>query len=210
MSAKEDLLYELTVSKLRALAKENNVSLVIEGWLEESKATTKDDIIEILSKSRKITKKKIQDKISGKSTTKKKTKPKRMKILAHDRSVILERQNGKCDKCGKELDLIHKLYEIDHKNALADGGEDSLDNYHALCLECHRKKTRRETTRRAKTKRSSVTSNNATKQKTEYKCKLSASDREWECGKKRPSSSCLRREGLFGSGRCEYLTVSKK
>jgi len=210
MSAKEGLLYELTVSKLRALAKENNVSLVIEGLLEDSKATAKDDIIEILSKSRKITKKKIQDKISGKSTTKKKTKPKRMRILAHDRSVILERQNGKCDKCGKELDLIHKLYEIDHKNALADGGEDSLDNYHALCLECHRKKTRRETTRRAKTKRSSVTSNKATKQKTEYKCKLSASDREWECGKKRPSSSCLRREGLFSSGRCEHLTVSKK
>ena len=209
MSTKEDLLNELTVSRLRALAKENNVSLIIEGWIEDSKATTKDDIIEILSKSRKITKKKIQDKISGKSTTKK-TKPKRMRILAHDRSVILERQNKKCDKCGKELDLIHKLYEIDHKNALADGGEDSLDNYHALCLECHRKKTRRETTRRAKTKRSSVTSNKTTTQKTVYKCKISASDREWECGKKRPSSSCLRREGLFSSGRCEYLTISKK
>ncbi len=211
MSTKENLLYELSVRKLRALAKENNVSLVIEGFFGDSKATTKDEIIEVLAKSRKVTKKKIQEKISGKSTAKKMTRPKRRRMLAHDRSVILERQNGKCDKCGKDLDLIHKLYEIDHKDALADGGEDSLDNYHALCLECHRKKTRRETTRRAKARRkTSAASKKASKQKTVYKCKLSASDREWECGKKRPSSSCLRRETLFGSERCEYLTVSKK
>ena len=143
-----------------------------------------------------------------------KRKAKRRRILSADRSEILERQKEKCDSCGKKLDLVHRLYEIDHKTAISDGGKDTLANFHALCLECHRKKTRKEATARAKVKhQSSVASKKPetkkpVKKKTIYKCKLSTRDREWDCGKKNASRSCLKR-GLFDS-RCEYLTVSRK
>jgi hypothetical protein len=60
MPTKEDLLRSLTVKQLRQLAKENKIRLVKEGFLWDYKASTKDDIIEILLESPKITKKKIQ------------------------------------------------------------------------------------------------------------------------------------------------------
>ena len=59
MPSKEDLLNELTVKQLRQLAKDNKVSLVTEGFLWDSNATTKDEIIEVLVDSNKITKEKI-------------------------------------------------------------------------------------------------------------------------------------------------------
>ena len=217
MPSKEALLTQLSLRKLKQLAKENRVSLVVEHFWENYTATEKNEIVEILNKSRKVSKKKVEDMVFGstKKTTSRKgksaktSKPKRRRILAADRSEILERQKGKCDNCGKKLDLIHKLYEIDHKKAISDGGKDTLNNFHALCLECHRKKTRKETSARAKAKRrSSVASKKPVKKKTTYKCKLSASDREWECDKKKASSSCLKR-GFFDS-RCDHLTVSRK
>jgi hypothetical protein len=60
MPTKEDLLRSLTVKQLRQLVKENKIRLVKEGFLWDYKASTKDDIIEILLESPKITKKKIQ------------------------------------------------------------------------------------------------------------------------------------------------------
>ena len=218
MASKEALLNQLSLRKLKQLAKENKVLLVVEGFFGSSTATDKYEIVEILNKSRKVSKKKVEEAVFGsskKTTSRKKasgkkvTSTKRRRILAADRSEILERQKGKCDNCGKKLNLIHKLYEIDHKKAISDGGKDTLTNFHALCLECHRKKTRKETSARAKTKRQkSVASKKPVKKKTTYNCKLSASEREWECDKKKASSSCLKR-GFFDS-RCDHLTVSKK
>jgi len=60
MSTKEDLLWSLTIKELRKLAKENRISLVKEGFLWDSPASRKEDIIEILLQSPRITKKKIK------------------------------------------------------------------------------------------------------------------------------------------------------
>ena len=60
MPTKEDLLRSLTVKQLRQLAKENRIRLVKEGFLWDYSASTKEDIIEILLDTPKITKKKIQ------------------------------------------------------------------------------------------------------------------------------------------------------
>ena len=61
MSTKEDLLWDLTTKELRQLAKENRVKLVKEGWLGLGtySVTKKEEIIEILLKSPRITKRKI-------------------------------------------------------------------------------------------------------------------------------------------------------
>ena len=61
MSPKEDLLWSLTVKELRTLAKENRISLVKEGFWGTSSASTKEDIIEIILESSRITKKKIEN-----------------------------------------------------------------------------------------------------------------------------------------------------
>jgi very-short-patch-repair endonuclease len=60
MPTKEELLNNLTVKQLKQLAKDNKVSLVSEGLFFDDVASTKDEIIEILLDSDKITKDKIQ------------------------------------------------------------------------------------------------------------------------------------------------------
>jgi len=59
LSTKEDLLLSLTIKELRELAKENRIKLVKEGFLWDSPATRKEDIIGLLLESPRITKKKI-------------------------------------------------------------------------------------------------------------------------------------------------------
>jgi hypothetical protein len=79
MPTKEDLLRSLTVKQLRQLAKQNKIRLVKEGLLWDTYASTKDDIIELLLESPKITKKKIQammKPLPAKRIPKKETKPK--------------------------------------------------------------------------------------------------------------------------------------
>ena len=109
MSSKEQLLRALTVKKLRELAKENKVLLVTEEGLfwGGTKATRKDDIIEILSASRKVSKKEIEAKVFGptkkKTTAKRKSakvaKPKRRGLAKAEKTIILKRQKYKCAKC---------------------------------------------------------------------------------------------------------------
>jgi len=61
MSTKEDLLLDLTIKELRQLAKENRIKLVKDGWLGIStySVSKKEEIIDILLESPRITKKKI-------------------------------------------------------------------------------------------------------------------------------------------------------
>jgi very-short-patch-repair endonuclease len=59
MPTKEELLNTLTVKQLKQLAKDNNVSLVEEHLIFDSVATTKDEIIDVLLDSEKISKEKI-------------------------------------------------------------------------------------------------------------------------------------------------------
>ena len=58
-STKEELLSKLTVKKLKQLAKENKVSLVTEGFFGDVRATTKEEIVDVLADIRKISKTKI-------------------------------------------------------------------------------------------------------------------------------------------------------
>ena len=71
MSSKWDLLNSLTVKQLRELAQENRIPLIREGLLSSGPAKSKYDIVEILDASRKISDKKIKDKMFGPKTTKK-------------------------------------------------------------------------------------------------------------------------------------------
>ena len=200
MPSKSELLNALTVSKLRALAKENNVSLVFENWLlGDTRATSKEDIVEILSESRKISKKKIEAKMgegSKKSSKKKGTKKsgKRRSLMTGEKTQIKKRQKYKCAKCGMDISKLARV-DYDHIKPIALGGDNSLSNFQALCPNCHAEKTQMDRVQIAKAKKKNTSELKPERAKkrtsSQYKCKLSASDREWQCGKKKASKSCL-------------------
>ncbi len=52
------------------------------------------------------------------------------------KAKVLKMQNNRCKACGKKLDAR----DFDHIDA--DSSNSSLENCQALCLDCHRKKTR--------------------------------------------------------------------
>ena len=63
----------------------------------------------------------------------------------HKRSVsetkkkyVASQQQWKCAKCGKQLDAT---FEVDHKRALHQGGNNHVSNLEALCRNCHGQKT---------------------------------------------------------------------
>lgn len=56
---------------------------------------------------------------------------------------VLLRANGVCESCGNEAPFVRKkdnspYLELHHKERLADGGEDSIENAIAICPNCHR------------------------------------------------------------------------
>lgn len=59
-----------------------------------------------------------------------------------NRQIRFERARGRCEGCG--VVLQSGQWECDHRVALRDGGTNRLDNLLALCLPCHRAKTRAE------------------------------------------------------------------
>jgi predicted ATP-grasp superfamily ATP-dependent carboligase len=65
------------------------------------------------------------------------TKVKRS-VSESKKKYIGSKQGWKCSSCNKILD---HTYEIDHKLALKDGGDNSIENLTALCVHCHRLKT---------------------------------------------------------------------
>ena len=144
MSSKEDLLRQLSVNKLRELAQENRVLLVYEGWLGDKRpAKTKDEIIDVLNQSRKISKKKVENKVFGTSGKKTPTKgkedgPKRTRLAKAQETLILKSQHFKCTRCGCDISKITPHY--DHRIPLAMGGSDTLTNIQALCGTCHTEK----------------------------------------------------------------------
>jgi 5-methylcytosine-specific restriction protein A len=58
-----------------------------------------------------------------------------------------------CEVCAA-AGRLSEAREVDHIEPLCEGGADDASNYQALCLECHREKTRGEATRRADGRRS--------------------------------------------------------
>lgn len=58
--------------------------------------------------------------------------------------MALNRANGICELCGKNAPFSRRkdgtpYLEVHHKNRLADGGEDIIENVIAICPNCHRK-----------------------------------------------------------------------
>jgi len=150
MPSKEQLLQQLSVRKLKVLAKENRVLLVVEGFFNDYKATEKSEIIEILNKSRKVSKKKVEDVVFGssKKTTSRKgkstktTAPKRRRLAKAEKTLILKSQNFKCADCKNDISKITPHY--DHRIPLGIGGSDTITNIQALCGSCHTEKTKKD------------------------------------------------------------------
>jgi hypothetical protein len=65
--------------------------------------------------------------------------PKRVLSRSH-RIEIAFRQKYACNFCN--LFPIPPTFEVDHIDALEDGGQDIASNLQALCVPCHREKTR--------------------------------------------------------------------
>jgi hypothetical protein len=57
---------------------------------------------------------------------------------------VLDRAKGRCELCMEAAPFARKsdgtpYLEVHHKIRLADGGEDTVENAHALCPNCHRR-----------------------------------------------------------------------
>jgi len=102
LPTKEDLLWDLKVKELRKLAKENRVPLVKRGWLGDTRATTKEDIIEILLESPRITKKKITTILEPSP------KPKRAGKKISKKEVKVEEEHIK-EKITTEREITRKI-----------------------------------------------------------------------------------------------------
>ncbi len=63
--------------------------------------------------------------------------------------AVLEAQNDRCLACGAELVKV----EFDHVIPLGLGGDNSPENWAAICPPCHKTKTRSDLKRIAKAKR---------------------------------------------------------
>lgn len=58
------------------------------------------------------------------------------------RRQIVDEQWALCDACGEPLEA--RTAEIDHIVPVAAGGSNARENLHALCPNCHARKTRDE------------------------------------------------------------------
>ena len=60
------------------------------------------------------------------------------------RLQIFKNANGKCEKCGKQLVYANHIHgergawQAHHKTSVAAGGNDTVSNGKALCLDCHK------------------------------------------------------------------------
>ncbi len=65
------------------------------------------------------------------------SKPKARRSFSKSiKAKVLKMQNNRCKACGKKLD------DRDFDHIDGDSSNKSLENCQALCLDCHRKKTR--------------------------------------------------------------------
>lgn len=105
-----------------------------------------EDLDKEVEKSREISSKERKKRLANKENL----IPERIQITTsgfkRDANVIaevLERANGKCEKCKSDAPFIRKInntpyLEVHHKVRLADGGEDTVENAIAVCPNCHR------------------------------------------------------------------------
>ena len=75
----------------------------------------------------------------------------RRKFTSNQQKHIWSQQNGKCASCKQQLDPL--ITEYDHVKPWADKGKTIVENGAALCLNCHRKKTRTESLKKIESRR---------------------------------------------------------
>lgn len=59
----------------------------------------------------------------------------------NDKRKILEQDQYKCRKCGREVSIARMDFDIDHIQPVKYSGPTHLDNLQVLCTGCHRQKT---------------------------------------------------------------------
>ena len=72
---------------------------------------------------------------------------KRKYVPPHVRNMVASSQGWKCNCCG---DTFGTVWHNDHVVPIAEGGTDAVENFQALCVECHTNKTARENQMRRK------------------------------------------------------------
>ena len=103
--------------------------------LKSHKNLSKEEIEEIIN----LCDSKIQEYIDnrGKKIWEHRRKNRRP-VPGSIRYEVLKRANGRCELCGISKDL--KALEVDHIVPKNKGGEDSINNYQALCYSCNSNK----------------------------------------------------------------------
>jgi len=103
--------------------------------LKSHKNLSKAEIEEIIN----LCNSKIQEHINdrGKKIWEHRRKNRRP-VPGSTRYEVLKRANGRCELCGISKDL--KALEVDHIVPKNKGGEDSINNYQALCYSCNSNK----------------------------------------------------------------------
>ena len=75
----------------------------------------------------------------------------RRTFIITQQKELKDRQNNRCNLCGTELSDDNVDY--DHIIPWEDGGKTTLANGQAICLKCHRKKTRKDKLKKVDKKR---------------------------------------------------------
>jgi 5-methylcytosine-specific restriction endonuclease McrA len=141
MSLKEDLLRKLSVGKLKHLAEKNRVSLIGErtNWnslsQEKYALTNKEDIIEVLSKSSKITEKKVREFTEPEKKPVRKSIPKSVKISVWNKYIGASKAEGRCYVCGRTIHITE--FDCGHNKAVSKKGGDEIDNLRPICHTCN-------------------------------------------------------------------------
>jgi len=150
--SKEILAYDFSQVEYYESITNNMVGKVLRshGVVQKSKDNYILDSYEILSKSEiseliSICDSKIQEFIKNRGKTiwehrRKNRKP----VPGSTRYEVLKRAKGKCELCGISKEI--KALEVDHIVPKNKGGEDSINNYQALCYTCNSNKGDRDDT----------------------------------------------------------------
>jgi Zn finger protein HypA/HybF involved in hydrogenase expression len=76
---------------------------------------------------------------SGSATTSAATK---RSVSESKKKYVASKQAWKCREC---QEILPATFEVDHIKRLQYGGSNEIDNLQALCPNCHREKTMKET-----------------------------------------------------------------
>ena len=135
---REDLLRKCTLKQLKQIAKEKKVKIEYNEFWQSG--PLKEDYIDSLYDSSKVTKSYIKKILAGKAKGRmpagKKIKRKRWSRTVE--KAIYEKYNHRCAICKRYTEFGDG--DIDHKKSLYLGGSDTVGNLQWLCTRCNRLK----------------------------------------------------------------------